>query len=105
MRQLLIGCLLLQSSLCLRIVERIDNSGHTIVDGPFGGTNGFPFSDEEYHLNGNISGIFMRSGSVVDAISVRYGDKWGPLHGGGGGYEYQYDMNPGAHIIAGQVNK
>jgi len=35
----------------------------------------------------------------VDAISVRYGDTWGPKHGGEGGSVNQYDVNPGAHII------
>merc|ERR1712098_571070 len=71
-----------------KIVETIDASGsserQTIEDGPFGGSGGSPWTDGgEVHLNGDISSISMRSGSEVDAITVKYGDTWGPEHGGG----------------------
>merc|ERR1712025_1117168 len=84
-----------------KIVETIDASGsserQTIEDGPFGGSGGSPWTDGgEVHLNGDISSISMRSGSEVDAITVKYGDTWGPEHGGGGGSAHTFSINDGA---------
>ena len=106
MKQLLLaGLLSLHAVLCHRIVERVDRAGRqTIEDGPFGGSGGSPWTDGgSLHLAGDISAVSMRSGNVVDAIALKYGDTWGPEHGGGGGSVHQYDINPGAHIIIVQV--
>merc|ERR1712025_902766 len=80
-----------------KIVETIDALGiserQTIEDGPFGGSGGSPWTDGgEVHLNGDISSISMRSGSEVDAITVKYGDTWGPEHGGGGGSAHTFSI-------------
>merc|ERR1712025_710176 len=68
-------------SLGYRIVETIDASGsserQTIEDGPYGGSGGSPWTDGgDVHLNGDISSISFRSGVMVDAITVKYGDTW-----------------------------
>merc|ERR1712058_102947 len=97
----LFGCLVSSGYTRRYIIERIDASGRQVIeDGPFGGSGGSPWTDGgSLHLNGDISAIAIRSGSKVDAITVQYGDTWGPEHGGGGGGVHTYKVNPGAHII------
>merc|ERR1712168_330299 len=102
----LVPYVLLLPSVCFarHIAEKIRAEGvierQTIEDGPFGGSGGSPWTDGgAVHLNGDISGISIKSGSEVDAISVKYGDTWGPEHGGGGGSVHTFNVNDGAHVI------
>ena len=53
----------------------------------------------EIHLNGLISKIELRTGSVVDAIRTQYGETWSAEHGGGGGTSHMMEMAKGAKII------
>ena len=41
----------------------------------------------------------FRTGSEVDAIMVKYGDKWGANHGGGGGDVHNFEISPSAKIV------
>merc|ERR1719431_3281 len=82
------------------VVENVmENS---IEDGPYGwsGHGGIPWSDGgEVHLNGDISSIFLRAGSHVESIRIKYGDVWGEQHGGGDKEATTFNINPGAKII------
>ena len=65
---------------------------------PFGETE-TSWSDEQFSINGNITGLNVRAGAAVDAIRVKYGTSWGPWHGGGGGEFFSFGLNPGEIII------
>ena len=70
-------------------------------DGPYGGTGGYEWTDAGLsHLHGRISGVEVHAGREVDSIRVRYGNVWGPKHGGAGGSRHFLDVNPGARITA-----
>ena len=96
----LLFCICIVPTLSYKIVETIGENGNVIEDGPYGGNGGSPWTDGgEVHLNGDISSVEVRSGSVVDSIRVKYGDVWGENHGGGGGQVHSCDLNPGAKVI------
>ena len=72
-----------------------------LKDGPYGGNGGYEWTDAGLsHLYGEISGVEVRSGREVDSIRVRYGNVWGPRHGGLGGVRHLLNINPGARITS-----
>jgi len=79
--------------------------GTVIADGPFGGPGGSSFTDQAMHKHGDITAIDIRSGFLIDAIRVRYGNKWGDWHGGNGGTLHQFQLSPGSTIYHVQGRK
>ena len=66
-------------------------------DGPYGGTGGYEWTDAGLS---HLHGVEVHAGREVDSIRVRYGNVWGPKHGGAGGSRHFLDVNPGARITA-----
>eukprot|EP00092_Neocalanus_flemingeri_P011154 GFUD01012016.1.p1 GENE.GFUD01012016.1~~GFUD01012016.1.p1 ORF type:complete len:246 (+),score=16.32 GFUD01012016.1:74-739(+) len=62
-------------------------SGYMIVVGPLGGNSGASFTDENYwkKYGKKITAVRIHHGQIIDGIQFKYGDQWGPLHGGNGG--------------------
>jgi hypothetical protein len=60
-----------------------------------GGTGGDAFDDlsDSGTLLGKIASITVRSGSLVDSITVQYGDKPGKARGGSGGREDTFNLD------------
>ena len=51
----------------------------------FGGTGGGAWTDSAYVVHEPITAIRVRAGSYIDSVQARYGETWGPHHGGTGG--------------------
>eukprot|EP00092_Neocalanus_flemingeri_P069201 GFUD01084740.1.p1 GENE.GFUD01084740.1~~GFUD01084740.1.p1 ORF type:complete len:178 (-),score=13.46 GFUD01084740.1:88-621(-) len=79
--------------------------GSSIVDGPFGGISGTPFTDSSYAIYGYPTQMKIRSGGIIDDIRVRYGAHEAPQHGGDGGNLHTHlNTQTGEKITAIQGN-
>eukprot|EP00092_Neocalanus_flemingeri_P023393 GFUD01025362.1.p1 GENE.GFUD01025362.1~~GFUD01025362.1.p1 ORF type:complete len:205 (-),score=20.98 GFUD01025362.1:97-711(-) len=79
-------------------IEGKCKNGRTIVDGPFGGISGTPFTDSSYAIYGYPTQMKIRSGAIIDAIRVRYGAHEAPQHGGDGGTPHDVTLQTGEKI-------
>ena len=48
---------------------------------------------------GDVTGILVRSGNMIDGIQVSYGKTKGQFHGGSGGEPHYFALKKGERII------
>lgn len=79
---------------------------NVVYFGASGGLGGLSFSDDAIMLDKNyrIKKIVIRAGTLIDAVQICWVDPsgkdfWGQRHGGNGGREYTFNLDPDEYIL------